>query len=275
MANIFVPKWARVIHTSREKNVLLVTGKDHCPFGNDTTIVWPGCRDSRSMHIEFANSETDSELLDFVAKYGPVNGDFHTGVLYPVKISSQRFKTVTIEQALGRLRSAQEAIAAAARAVSLLQLKIVIPYEAMRPLSLRIATSLGAEDSGRDSTNAVEFIQSVASKKTMELFAKREMSLTRDLLCEFLNRVPPRLTRFGNRIVELPHYDQGGVLPIIYYLLRQDLLSEERTIGICERCRRLFVVKRRGMAFCSPECSQLKRSLDYYHSKQSKGRSDK
>jgi hypothetical protein len=34
----------------------------------------------------------------------------------------------------------------------------------------------------------------------------------------------------------------------------------------CARCREWFVSKRRGARFCSPECSQLQRSLDYYHS---------
>jgi hypothetical protein len=295
---LFIPKWARHIQATKEDNLVIVTGESPYSVGDDPLIsAQSGPGKSRWMHIEFANAETEPELLDFVSEYGPVDGSFVGKVEQrgATKLSfdtqrwllgraptrsermsgfkKQGFKKVTVEQPIKKLREAQESIAAATRLVALGQLETLAPYETMDRLCGRIARSLGAEGPLLSVQDQLDFIKSgVASKKTIKQFEQTEALLAGDLLRQFLDKFPPRLGRVRDRTVELPGYDETGILPILCYLLRQDFLSDVRTIGICERCRRLFVVRRRGAQFCSAECSQLKRALDYYHSKRT-GRS--
>lgn len=266
---IFVSSWARKIRIRNEKDGIVVTGEGHNPF-NDDTLITPqsASGESRWMHVEFANAETEPDLLAFVEKYGPVNGTFRVGTLYPTKISQRGFKEVTVLQPIRELRQAQESIAAAARIVALLQAEASVSYEVVNPLSRSMARSLGAQGLEEDLKHRFDFITSrhIASKKTINIFVKTETLVARDLLCQFLNKFPSKLRLVKHWITELSSCDETGILPVLCYLLRHDLLSDVRTIGICERCKRLFVVRRRGAQFCSPECSQLKRSLDYYHS---------
>ena len=270
-----IPLWARRIEVHKKNDVTIdVTCFGHYPFFLDTSVLRPaGTGSGRWMHIAFANAEAEPELLDFMANYGPVNGKMLSGELYPVAISQHGFKHVTVEQQIGKLRDAQGSIAAATRLVALLQLRKPISFNTVNPLCRRVAKSMGAENLDQELENQADYVNSEeASKKTIDLLAQTEASVARDLICQFLDRFPPKLGTVNNRIVELPGYDETGVLPIICYLLRQDFLSSVRTIGICERCGRLFAVTRRGAQFCSAECSQLKRSLDYYHAKASKAK---
>lgn len=268
MRVIFIPKWARKISARKEIDQIVVTGSGYYPFGDDTLIAGqPASGESRWMHVEFSNSETEPELLAFVKKYGPVDGTFDGGVLYPVRISPSGFQLLTVKQSLGRLRELQQSVAAATRITALLQAGVTSAYESVNALCQQMASSLELEGLAQGFKDRLEFIRSgVESERTIKASAKTELSAARDLLCHFLDKFPPKLLMVKNKFVELPGYGENGILPIICYLLRQDLLSDFRTIGICDRCSRLFVVTRRGAQFCSPECSQLKRSLDYYHS---------
>jgi hypothetical protein len=291
---LFVPRWARKISTHKENDLIIVEGEGHYPFGDDTLIsAQSASGESRWMHIEFANAETDAELLNFVAKYGPVDGTVVKDVVHPRAISQPPFKVdvdgtfarvvhrheskevreVTVEQPIGKLREAQESVAAATRLVALRQLESFIPYETVNPLCARMARSVGGESAEQLFKDRLELVMSgVPSKRTINAFAQTEALAARDLLCQFLDKFPPKLGRVKDRIVELPGYDETGIVPILCYLVRQDFLSDLRTIGVCERCQRLFVVRRLGAQFCSPECSQLKRSLDYYHSQKSRAK---
>jgi hypothetical protein len=271
-AEIYIPKWARKIHILRRNELLVVTGESHYPFRDQALIsAQSSGRMSRSMHIDFANSHNEDELVAFVKKYGPVQGSFVHGTLYSSSTSMRGFKKITVEQTMDRLREVQDTIAAGTCLVALLQLNKPIHYETANDLCRRLVKGLSLEGGEEGFKEALDFVMSgAASKKSIRLLAESETLAACDLLCRFLEKFPPRLGIFHQRIVELPAHDETGILPIISYLLRQDFLSEVRTIGICERCRRLFVVVRRGAQFCSAACSQLKRSLDYYHSRKAK-----
>lgn len=249
--------------------MILVVGQAHYPFPS-FSVSYPADR-GRWIHIEFANAVSESELLEFVQKHGPLNGRMIAGELFPVAIHPRAFKRVTVEQPIQKLHEAQSAIASAARLIATLKSKKPVTFEAANRLCSLVGKHIGVSDEGVPDVHKFGL-----SKKTISLMTKREMSVAADYLCEFLNRVQPKVASAGRNSVELPFYDEGGILPILYYLLRQDFLSDVRTIGVCERCRRLFVVMRKGAQFCSPACSQLKRSLDYYHHSKrgSRGKND-
>jgi hypothetical protein len=260
---MLIPKWAQEIDADKQDDVILVAGKGHYPFPGFSASYRADQNNERWMHIDFANADTDSELLDFVGRHGPVNGRTLGGELFDVAGHSHAFKSLTVEQPIQKLREAHSAIAPAVRLIATLQAENPVTFETVHGLCCMVGTHIGVshEDvSGFD-------MSGTCSKKTMGLATRRELSLAADYLCELLNRVPPKLASVGQRAVELPYYNEDGILPILYYLLRQDFLSAVRTIGICARCRRLFAVTRRGSQFCSAECSQLKRALDYYHEK--------
>jgi hypothetical protein len=69
-------------------------------------------------------------------------------------------------------------------------------------------------------------------------------------------------------MMELPIYDPVGILPVLYFMLRQDCLREQ-SIAICARpaCGAFFAVERFGQRFCSEECSRLQRQRDYWERK--------
>jgi hypothetical protein len=258
-----IPKWAQGITAEKRDNVIVVVGEGHYPFPGFSVARRADSNSRRWMHIELANAETERELLAFVAKHGPVNGRTLGGELYPVAISPRGFKSVTVEQPMAKLRDAQQAIATAARLIAVLQSGGLPSFETVNRLCCKLA-----EYVDQPPENPTDLEPGKWSKRTVNLATRREMSVAADFLRPLLDKFPPKLARLGRRhAVELPFYDEAGVLPILYWLLRQDFLSDVRTIGICERCRRLFVVRRRGAQFCSAECSQLKRALDYYHSK--------
>lgn len=260
-----IPKWAKAISAEKRGDVIVVNGKGHYAFP-DRSLAYPaGSSNGRWMHLEFANADSESELLKFVGRYGPVNGTMSIGELFPVAVHSSAFKRVTVEQPIQKLWEAHSAIAPAARLIATLQSEKPTTFEMLYRLCSKLSPHIGVSHE----TVSGSFKSGVWSPQTMNAATKREVFLAGDYLCHLLKQFPPSLEVVGRHGVELPHYDEGGILPTLYYLLRQDFKSEVRTIGICERCRLLFVVSRKGAQFCSAECSQLKRSLDYYHSKRS------
>lgn len=88
-------------------------------------------------------------------------------------------------------------------------------------------------------------------------------------ICELLKRFPPVLTFFAHRGGELPQHRREGILPALYFMLRQDYMAEGERLGICanEDCRAVFAITRHGKIYCSIQCSQLQRQRDYWRSK--------
>src|SRR5438874_2081559 len=166
----YIPLWARRIEAHKKNDVTIeVTCIGHHPFSLDGPVLRPADWGSRRwMHVEFGNAETESELLDFLGKYGPVNGTMLGGELYPVAISQRGFKHMTVAQQIGKLRDAQESIAAATRLVALLQLGQPISFDTVNPLCRRVAKSMGAENLDQDLENQAGYVNSEeASKKTI------------------------------------------------------------------------------------------------------------
>jgi hypothetical protein len=66
-------------------------------------------------------------------------------------------------------------------------------------------------------------------------------------------------------MMELPAYDPAGILPVLYFMLRQDYVRG-KIIAMCARpsCGAFFAVKRFGQRFCSARCSRLQRQREYW-----------
>lgn len=78
----------------------------------------------------------------------------------------------------------------------------------------------------------------------------------RRALCEIFNFFNPVLVPSGERIVELPPHKREGILPVLYFMLRQDCLRRQG-IKICALtdCGAFFAVERYGQRFCEERCS--------------------
>lgn len=87
------------------------------------------------------------------------------------------------------------------------------------------------------------------------------------LLCELFNAFPTRIQYFNNHPVEslLPGAVQYGIRPCLYLILRHEFLAGGAG-GVCrnDRCRRFFLSKRAGQAFCDEDCSRTYRQRQYW-----------
>src|ERR1700693_3971224 len=145
MKCIKVPLWAEKIQIRRTgADTVEVTGENHYLFPDGNSISRPG-RENCWMHIEFSNSETESELLNFLKTHGPVNGEKPTGRLFSPSISHSGFESILVEQSINKARTAQQAIAAAVRLVATLQSEKAPSPETLSRLSSRLAEYLGSE----------------------------------------------------------------------------------------------------------------------------------
>lgn len=90
-----------------------------------------------------------------------------------------------------------------------------------------------------------------------------KLPLTLDDLCVLmaagsivLKRLPPRAEAPRQTLQAAIHHAEEVVKNY------DDLLTHRMR---CLQCREWFVAQRKGARFCSPYCSQLYRSLSYYH----------
>lgn len=86
-----------------------------------------------------------------------------------------------------------------------------------------------------------------------------EFETTEGALISFKKCVASKSTHAAQKLYESWHF-----LARVNDMLPNHLLS---LVGECGKCNELFVIKRSGSKFCSPECSQKARQLKYYNAK--------
>lgn len=242
----------------------------------------------RPPHIQFANSKSDDELIAFVGRFGPVQAN---------KLWWLPNQTVTAYQDMPGLRrdrlifsgATKLAVARGCGGVDAADpladglgdiLRGVcqpgpateirhIPTFDERPwygrhqilpffISLFRQEDFDAEtNSLSPNTPAHEAFRSISPKKLR--------NIGQIALSILLNCFPPQLTAVGDRMMELPVYDKGAILPVLYFMLRQDCLREQ-SVAICARpvCGAFFAVERSDQRYCSEKCSRLQRQRDYW-----------
>jgi hypothetical protein len=303
-----IPQWAERISVQRDGETLVVQGEDRratpvppddLPPGQDLlqqytqySKLWSEKRSGkRAPHIQFANSTDDDALIAFVGRFGPVQTKG--------KLWRSPNRTLTAYQDIQGLRrdrlifsGATKILVASergdvdARDVLADGLAEILrgacqpgptqeihteptfrecPWYGYQILPFakwlcRQEDFKAATDSLQPDTLVKEALRYIGLSKLRRI-AQIALSI-------LLNCFPPHLTAVGSRMLELPTYDECGILPVLYFMLRQDCLRG-RAIVICARpeCGAFFAVERFGQRFCSAQCSQLQRQRDYWQRK--------
>ena len=241
----------------------------------------------RPPHVQFANAHDDSRLVQFVARFGPVWGDMTAH-----KPSRTQVETwVRVRESLNGLRRERALISSAMHLASLMIDEELGQPEMIAHVLAGIASALwmkGAEWEYEEGNFSKWYgirlwnpIQAIAleggwpagvplNEFLLTLRGQRLKLRAASLLCEVLNiaEFRPVLVPTIDGYAELPVHDRRGVLPALYFMLRQDILHR-KGIAICRLvdCGAFFKIERSGQHFCSDRCSRLQRQREYWNEK--------
>lgn len=226
-----------------------------------------------SPHIQFANAETDEELIKFVRRFGPVVVSSSRTEERPTphvidvpgvehfEYSSNRTVLVA-HQVLEELRRERRAYRVALSLVSELQrekyadthriaenVSEILQNISKWPDQWERERQLRASGQGYLSQPAWLFRQdNLEHLEQYEYWASREKTddpLREALaidpiaaghysICELVNAFSSSVYPWGNTPIEAPNWDlTGGIRPVLYYILRREYLLKARSIGIC------------------------------------------
>jgi hypothetical protein len=299
-----VPKWAARISVERDGEILVVHGKgrratpappDELSPGQDLlgqytqySRVWEKRSGKRPPHVQFANATNDNALIAFVKRYGPVQ-TFEELFQLPTD------GTVIAKQDMRSLRRDRIIFSGATKLVAGSGCSDVDARDL-------IADGLWEIFQGAFQGGPATELHTVPYHHERLWYGQRILPLARDcaldvptdvatdlprdppmnevlplinpsrlrrmgqiVLSTLLNCFPPQLTPIGRKMMELPVHDPTGILPALYFMLRQDCLRDQ-SIAICARplCGKVFEVERFGQRFCSAECSRLQRQREYW-----------
>ena len=226
-----------------------------------------------SPHIQFANAETDEELIKFVQRFGPIvvsslrteerSTPYVIDVPGVVHYEYSGDRTVLVaRQVLAELRSERRAYRAALSLVSELQRNKYADTQTIAESVSEILTNISkwpeqwererqlrASGQGYLSQPAWLFRQdNLEHLEQYEYWASREKTddPLRELLvidpitaghysiCELVNAFSSSVYPWGNTPIEAPDWDlTGGIRPVLYYILRREYLLKARSIDIC------------------------------------------
>src|SRR6516162_7838412 len=200
-------------------------------------------------HVQFANS-TGEELLDFVRRYGPVNGKLNA----PGPLAKDS-TTIEVAESLPGLRRWQQIFSSLLKLMNGLRESSdmdtanalgdlmqawsldVLPgdLEVNFPLDLFVRAK---RDGLRGNTHALEsFLRNLKGGLAQEYGWY--------VLCVLLNAFPPVIVPVKNGLMEMPPQTKAGILPALFFLLRRDILLDNE-IRMCEQrdCGKFFKVDR-------------------------------
>jgi hypothetical protein len=279
------PLWANEISVKREPQVLIVTGKNHTAkpvagIAVEANLLaqsvplarWPGNRRKKPPHIEFANATTDAKLIEFVEKWGPVDGspmlaryagnwERVDGV--PTKTSSGGF-TVVVRQNFARLRLEQKEFSATARLIAEIQSNDPNPERVFNYLCALPDYALLPDPAEKEI-----FFNAAKKLNRGQSLARAVCQHAQCDLCRLLDQFHPVLFPTTEGPVELPPMDRGsigkGIKHVLYGFLRLEYLQRDRLgLGVCPHCEDVFAKEREGVVYCDEDCSKRHRSLEYY-----------
>jgi hypothetical protein len=299
-ANLRVQRKANLLHiTGNEIVVLREPGKSDDLWDSYLSFPtnWSADRANQAPHIQYANANTDDELVAFVERFGPVIASVYE--MYP-----DEDLLISASQDMDELRNEQILYSAAMRLLSELQrheksdgvrivtcVREIVSKVQMWPTQWARESRLRAAEHTKppwefqqvdlegieNYLGNTEWALSQPPPKVSdigELFGhwlanagRDPLSLGQSVLCTLINAFPVKLQPIGHgRVVEWPDHDISyGIRPLLYHILRRTWLVG--SVGICanERCRKLFEFDR--MPYCSRECSQHERQRRYWSEK--------
>jgi hypothetical protein len=230
-------------------------------------------------HVQFANADSDEQLIKFVSRYGPVNG--LRVALAGKTLPKGQLTAITVTETLQRLRRERMIFVATIRLANNLS----------TGSDIGVANALGDLVSGCSQPVAEwelswdnewhgqafllklsHLARAVGCQVVVpldEIFRGLKGESVREyggyMLCLVLNSFPSMLIPATRGLIEMPFFKTTGILPALYFMLRRDCLLDQE-IRMCNQrdCGKFFKVERQGQLFCSADCSQLQRQRDYW-----------
>jgi hypothetical protein len=272
-------RWADKITVRRVADALRVQGQNGPETQSPDVLRAYRNFGKQGLHVQFVNARTDEDLIDFVQRYGPVNGHRQTGPLSP------RGSPLEVMESFSGLRREQMVFRAALQLLNgLRQRRDTDAADGLGELVCADSMHLPEATSQRDAFWGLvrwdlEVLRLAKSRgfrgkpRDLRGFLRglrgavlRELGW--NVLCMMLENFRPVLVPVKDGLIELPARNEAGILPRLYFMLRRDCLYGQE-IRICARldCRKFFKVERNGQTFCLPECSQLQRQRDYWQRK--------
>jgi hypothetical protein len=273
-------RWADKITVEVDGDQLIVREKrgslrETPPIQSD--VLWPYSEHSKQPgappHVQFANADTDEKLIEFVRQYGPLNGKWKPSIPREVmeSLTGLRRERLVVTSALrlmiGLTGEGDDSTITAGLGDLIHASLQTAPdwgiehpkkwhgYECYLAVSTRAREDGDEFDAGRDRLE--NFVRGLSGKRVREYGWLA--------LAVVLNQFPPLLFPTKQGLMEMPEWNRNGVIPALFYMVRQDCLRGNQ-IQMCDQrdCGNFFAVERYGQRFCSLRCSQLQRQRDYW-----------
>jgi hypothetical protein len=300
---VTVPRWAEQITVQRQKETLIVKGIRRHP---DQVVLIsdraarkdllqplpleiledgkPVERETVKPHLLFSWAVHPDSMASFVKTFGPVWGQVEE-----VRPQSDGTDKIIVRQSLRTLKQLQRQVMIATDMVAKVKNVDTLNADdwellASETMSLNTAGPKGATVQARF-RKSFEYRLSktgpvLASPLRKGGVSTAGLDMVRLLanweLCSLLNKYPPVVSFFDQyHVRELPINSAEGILPTLYFLLRQDYLAEGRSIRNCASCGRLFTATRKNLRCCSPNCSHRNRNRKYWCEKGNQKRKER
>ena len=218
-------------------------------------------REAKGIHLEFINAWSDSSLLAFIRKWGPITAPYFRHI-DGSKIAVESFR---------QIRSLQAVLAASIRLFRISCQDSPATAAALEAMNHVIATmQIARQDAEFAGDSAIglmidcEVISGEARKRQQRsnLTDNDLRELCHDILCAICNRYPSVLIATKEGVLDAPAA-QHGLLPLLFFLLREDLVRGRKIVQ-CEQDGNYFLERRRGERGCSPECKNRIRAKLHY-----------
>jgi hypothetical protein len=253
--------------------------------------------EAKGPHLEFASSTSDAELIKFIERWGPITAHSvgedswskqnetplwaQKSVMRntPIKRQPSQVKhSKSAVESLRRVRLVQKVIGAAVNLLKVSRNKILTLKTTLSAIEELIAALESVGENAREAAEphdawALSPIVSAGLRVDCEVIydevrqrgrntnASERAGLCQDVLCALVNRYPENLVVTVKGVLSVPTSGHG-VLPLLIFMLRQDLMRQ-RTIIVCENCGNYLLQRRHAEAAC-PSCKEKLRSKKHY-----------
>jgi hypothetical protein len=307
--------WATKIAVAAEGDHLSISGR--VPFSDsdlesaeDLFVTYLQNRESankgarnQSAHLQFANAQTDEDLIDFVKRFGPVSahdvnlirastvGKAHAPFTRDLVTSLQRLVDLRREQRI--YKACLRLVGELSRGEKDVSLGIVRECVSLvvqgishwqtdwdRESASRRMKKQGPPrwQFGNENYEALLQLQAATVSDPVDLAGYIPFRAAHEVLCGILNAFPTRIEILLDRPVEALPYEAllYGVRPLLYLILRHEYLTQVG-VGVCANsaCSRFFVIERLNQQFCDETCSRRSRQRQYWAQKGSELRAQR
>jgi len=254
-----LPVWARVIRVVQFGTKWHVHGEGRklgYPLHSSLRIEDEVARNwgaGSEMCAQFGNAQSNQELLNFIGKYGPIEG-----TQVPINenwYASGRELDITIEQDVAVANKFQTAMRAF--------LSLISNIEAQDTLGMM--NCLGAlEPFDPADSYGLSGLLELAMGAEAAFYDRRDVRVeARQVVCHIFNQFPEYLVAtHDNRPIYWPERRFNSILPELMFFLKREYLGGG-TFRICAhpKCGNIFVPRRLESRGCNEDCARKLRQI--------------